>query len=402
MTLSVTGRRHDRLREHLLTGPDGELTDEELLELLLGSALHRRDVQHLATELIRRFGSLATVLSASPRELRRINGVGEAVIVLLKLVNRLRLLHRDPRLPIHVAGSQTQPAQTSLPLFRERAEIERLEEHSETAAPTDEPTKPLGAATSPPRRVEPSRDLIRAIQDLIWKEAILSLPWSERFDDAREFQAYICEHLPQNSLSTRDRYAQTLIRWFYPDGMQGLAAQVWKKYQDPVLSEEILRYLYLQAEPLAGTVVADALFPISENAVIPESYINRFIEDRFGPEIPAKSVERLKANLRKLGFLAFAKGHRDSLRAVSPSATAFLILLHFRFAHDSPGGIEFRTLASDPFWKYLGFKSEDRLRSILREGFDRGLVAKYVVADRIESVSLRFSFREFVEGRMRP
>ena len=37
MTLSVTGRRHDRLREHLLTGPDEELTDEELVELLLGS-----------------------------------------------------------------------------------------------------------------------------------------------------------------------------------------------------------------------------------------------------------------------------------------------------------------------------------------------------------------------------
>ena len=44
----------------------------------------------------------------------------------------------------------------------------------------------------------------------------------------------------------------------------GSRAQVWKKCQDPVMFEEILRYLYLQAEPLAGTVVADALFPISE------------------------------------------------------------------------------------------------------------------------------------------
>jgi len=29
------------------------------------------------------------------------------------------------------------------------------------------------------------------------------------------------------------------------------------------------------------------------------------------------------------------------------------------------------------------------------------MIAKYVVADRIESISLRYSFREFVEGRMR-
>jgi hypothetical protein len=237
---------------------------------------------------------------------------------------------------------------------------------------------------------------------LIWKEALLSVPWSERFEDPRAFQTYIREHLPQNSLSTRDRYAQTLIRWFYPDGMQGLAAQVWRNYRDPVLAEEILRYLYLHAEPIVGAVVADALYPISENVAIPESYIAQFVQERFGPDVPVKTIERLKANLRKLGFLASAKGRRDSLRPVSPSATAFLILLHYRFALGQPGGVEFRTLASDPFWKYLGFKSEDRLRTILRDAFDQGLIAKYVVADRIESVSLRFSFREFVEGRMRP
>jgi hypothetical protein len=357
MTLSVTGRRHERLRERLLTGPDGDLLEEELLELLLGSALHRRDVQYLASELIRRFGSLAAVLSAAPRELRRIKGVGEAVIVSLKLVNRVRLLQDAPS-ALNIAQTQEHSVEASLPLFRGRVEIEHVEDHPGTAETKVEPSKPRSAAKGQQPRRQPARESVRAIQDLIWKEALLSLPWSDRFDDAKEFQTYICEHLPQNSLSTRGRYAQTLIRWFYPDGMEGLVAQVWKNYQDPSLSEEILRYLYLQAEPMAGAVVADALFPISEDALIPDAYITQFVEDRFGPEIPAKTVERLKANLRKLGYLASAKGHRDTLRALSPSAAAFLILLHFRFAHDAPAGIEFRTLASDPFWKYLGFKTK--------------------------------------------
>jgi hypothetical protein len=183
--------------------------------------------------------------------------------------------------------------------------------------------------------------------------------------------------------------------------MQGLAARVWRNYRDATLAEEILRYLYLDAEPMAGAVVADALYPISENSLIPESYIAQFLPERFGPGIPAKTVERLKANLRKLGFLSPAKGHRDSLRVVSPSSTAFLILLHRRFALNQPGGVEFRAVAADPFWKYLGYKSEDRLRTVLREALDRGLIAKYVVADRIESVSLVYSFHEFVDGRMR-
>ena len=32
------------------------------------------------------------------------------------------------------------------------------------------------------------------------------------------------------------------------------------------------------------------------------------------------------------------------------------------------------------------------MRAILRDALDRGLIAKYVVADRIESISLRYSF----------
>jgi hypothetical protein len=236
---------------------------------------------------------------------------------------------------------------------------------------------------------------------LIWKEALLALPWSEQFEDTGAFQTYIRDHLPQNSLSTRDRYAQTLIRWFFPDGMQGLAASVWRRYQDPSLGEEILRYLYLKAETMAGAVVAEALFPIAENAILPESYIDQFVSSRFGPGVPAKSIERLKSNLRKLGFLARGRDTRDTLRVPAPLPTSFLILLTHVFARDQASGIEFRTLAADPFWRYLGYKSEDQLRTVLREALDRGLIAKYVVADRIESISLRYSFHEFVEGRMR-
>ena len=263
------------------------------------------------------------------------------------------------------------------------------------SSPTrDSPTE---VAPKPSKKHE----VIRAIQDLIWKEALLSLPWSEKFEDIGEFQHYIREHLPQNSLSTRDRYAQTVVRWFYPDGLKGLTAKVWRHYQDPGLAEEILRYRYLCAETMAGALVADALFPIGENAAIPDSYIVQFIRERFGSAVPDKTTERLKANLRKLGFLSSGKERRDLLRPIAPSATAFLILLHFLFSQGQPGGVEFRVIASESFWKYLGFKSEDRLRAILREALDRGLIAKYVVADRIESISLRYSFSEFVEGRMR-
>lgn len=228
----------------------------------------------------------------------------------------------------------------------------------------------------------------------------MTLEWIEKFSEPDAFQDFLRSNLPQNSLSTRTRYAQTLLRWFYPDGVPGLLGRVWMAYRDRTLAEEVVRFLYLEAEAIPAAVVADALFPIQENAAVPDSYLANFVREGFGEDVPEKTVERLKCNLRKLGFLGGAAQQRNVLRPLLPSATGFLVLLHYRFARKQACAVEFKAVASDPFWKYLGFKSEDRLRAILRESLDLGLIAKYVLADRIESVSLRYSFEEFVSGRM--
>src|SRR2546422_847373 len=84
--------------------------------------------------------------------------------------------------------------------------------------------------TATPHRQGPED--IRAIQDLIWTEALFAVTAVDSCPDEAALQAYLQQHLPQNSQETRTRYTQTLLHWFFADGLQGLAAQV------PVLSEE--------------------------------------------------------------------------------------------------------------------------------------------------------------------
>ena len=79
-----------RLRERFLAGEAGSCSDETLLELLLAFAIARKDVRSLAYELIRVFGSLPQVLSASPDDLYKVKGVGQSSIALLKAVNFIR------------------------------------------------------------------------------------------------------------------------------------------------------------------------------------------------------------------------------------------------------------------------------------------------------------------------
>jgi DNA repair protein RadC len=75
-----------RLRDRFeLAGADA-LPDYELLELLLFLGFPRGDMKPLAKALLARFGSLAGVLGAEPKELAEVKGIGENTIHMLKLV----------------------------------------------------------------------------------------------------------------------------------------------------------------------------------------------------------------------------------------------------------------------------------------------------------------------------
>lgn len=67
-----------RLREKLLTTP-AALADYELLELLLGQVLPRRDTKPLAKDLLARFGTLRGAMLARPEELVDVQGFGEGL-----------------------------------------------------------------------------------------------------------------------------------------------------------------------------------------------------------------------------------------------------------------------------------------------------------------------------------
>jgi hypothetical protein len=136
-----------------------------------------------------------------------------------------------------------------------------------------------------------------------------------------------------------------------------------------------------------GACVAEALYPLEEGMLIPADYFDRFLRNHLGEEPPPKTRQRLKTNLMKLGFLARTRGKPDRLRPVIPTNAAFLILLHYLFASNGPRTIELRYLFADPFWKYLGFKSEDAVRAVLRSADAAGLLGKYVVADQLEQIT---------------
>ncbi len=76
----------ERLRDRFRKGGTDALADYELLELILFRAMPRRDVKPIAKALIARFGSFAEVVSARPERLAEIEGLGEAAIVEIRII----------------------------------------------------------------------------------------------------------------------------------------------------------------------------------------------------------------------------------------------------------------------------------------------------------------------------
>lgn len=86
----------ERLRRRFIEAPDA-LPDYEILELLLGIAIPRKDTKPLAKALIRRFGSFADVITADMDTLGQVSGVGEITAASLKVVREAAIrLARAP------------------------------------------------------------------------------------------------------------------------------------------------------------------------------------------------------------------------------------------------------------------------------------------------------------------
>jgi DNA repair protein RadC len=75
-----------RLRARFMDGGAQALPDYEMLELVLFRAIPRQDVKPLARRLLDTFGDFNGVVTASPNRLTQVQGVGDAVVQELKIV----------------------------------------------------------------------------------------------------------------------------------------------------------------------------------------------------------------------------------------------------------------------------------------------------------------------------
>lgn len=77
-----------RMREKLLINSNS-LLDYEILEVLLFSAISRKDTKMIAKNLLAKFGSITDIINADNHLLKEVEGVTDSVIASIKLIKEI-------------------------------------------------------------------------------------------------------------------------------------------------------------------------------------------------------------------------------------------------------------------------------------------------------------------------
>ena len=84
--MGIHDEHRKRMKQKFIENDMDSFADHEVLELLLYYAISRRDVNPIAHELLKRFGSLSAVFDAPIEELTKVDGVGEHTAALIKML----------------------------------------------------------------------------------------------------------------------------------------------------------------------------------------------------------------------------------------------------------------------------------------------------------------------------
>lgn len=105
--MSIHQGHRERVKKEFLEGGLTHFSDLRALELLLFYSRIQGDVNPLAHELLRTFGSLSGVLDADPKRLLSVPGVGENTAILLKLVPAMSAKYLSSRTSLDTMISST-------------------------------------------------------------------------------------------------------------------------------------------------------------------------------------------------------------------------------------------------------------------------------------------------------
>lgn len=243
------------------------------------------------------------------------------------------------------------------------------------------------------------RNTVSALQMFPWATCMEAVKKSATYSDFCAFYAELPDSLPQNSPETRRRIANLIVKWYFPShSLNEIPTLVWHSYGNEDILTDIMRMMTLEAEAVIARFVTEQGQVLTPGTELDLALARDFVAHTYGGFNP-KNYGRLLTTCRHLGFLQL-QNNKWFVGALPRPDNAFLIALHARFA-PSPRIVRLSDILSSPFWRYLGLRTPDDVRAILRDAEAAGLISRYVSVDELEQITTRYAIGEYLERALR-
>ncbi len=387
---SPAGHR-ERLRQRFAASA-ASLGDEQKLELLLTFGIPRRDVAPIASELMRRFGTISRVLAAREQELLEVDGIGDHAATLLRLVGVLQE-HKQPPLA-ETPRPITPPAELFVGVVTKTTPTPKP---ALSAREISEPAQPI-AVVAP----EPSQPVRRTRTGLfsgcVFRDTLKlvhKIPLGSTVDQARDFLQ--TQGLHYSGATTRHRYASYMINRVFPSGQidQALCRFV-RTFQGSQAHRDVLVYRHMCAESLTREVVVDLILPALGRQVVPRSHLRTYLTRKFPSAKPNSINSCGKAIVEILGESQLVGATRTELSVHSRQVdvNAFCFLVHSEFPEVGMHRLDH--LEGSAAFKAMLWTKED-MKTCLYELRNRGLITKVSEVDSLRQFTTRYTLAEVVE-----
>ena len=287
------GHRH-RLRSRFLTAPD-QLTENELLELVLTFVIQRKDVAPIAEELLRKFGTIASVLETSIEELKKIDGVGESTAIFLKTIGAVYKLKEDDQVDNMKRSREEDKSSNQLNLFG----ADPISASGQEAEGDEQ------SAEKPMRGF--SNDEIRNSLDF--------LPKAAEFTTVETYHQYLIDNLPYNSIATREEGSRLIMARFFASGKIDNSIMLFASHCETSQDlKPLVFYHTVKTEPIVTRVAEELIWPALPIGRIDREQIRECIL-RHLPDLKiASQAKNIRSVLHTYQLCSVGVSVKDSLR----------------------------------------------------------------------------------------
>jgi len=336
----------ERLRKRFITFAD-QVSEIELLELILTFSIPRKDVAPLARNLLQHFSSIDAIISAPFEELSSFPGIGESTATLFRIIDAIKMKKSFVQQPT---------------LFNSHEVIGQ--------------------------ELDPEPRAMRVFANDEIANSLLLLPKAPSFTNLEEYKNYLIGNLPYNSEETRRRRANYIIDRFYSTGKfkSPLTLFLSHEPQDKVL-KPIVFYHILKSEPIAIKVAEELVYPL-----LPIGRTNRDqVKDFVLKYLPEASDSSLKNMLRAIFYsynlLGIGNVVGETLRFQLRPGEFEPLLYVFTSEFSKPGIYTFDQLYQGPLHRWLLWDRE-WLRRQLYNLRDLGIISKISEIDNVKQFTV--------------